>query len=90
MEIQHDKKYQQFTIKLEGDEAELAYALPGPGVISFTHTFVPESGRGMGISDKLIRAGLQYAKENSLKVTATCPVVKAFLKRHPEYDDLQK
>lgn len=84
------KKYQQFTIALGEDEAELAYAIPTPGVMNFTHTYVPENVRRLGIANKLIMEGLRYAKEHDFKVTATCPVVAKFLKQHTEYRELLK
>ena len=90
METTHDKEYQQFTIALGEEEAELAYATPSEGTIDFTHTFVPESARGKGIANKLVEAGLQYAKANNLKVIATCTVVAAYIQRHEEYQSLLK
>ncbi|HYH55195.1 MAG TPA: GNAT family N-acetyltransferase [Anseongella sp.] len=88
MKVEHDLKYQQFTVYLEDDEAELAYAKPEAGVISFTHTFVPEAYRGWGIAEKLISEGLRYAGENQLKVIAGCEAVSAYLDRHPEFKKL--
>jgi len=82
--IIHEKKYQQFTVMLGEEEAELAYALPAANVINFTHTYVPESARGKGIAQKLIEEGLRYARQNGYKVQASCPVVKKYLQAHPE------
>ena len=88
MNIVHEEKYQQFTLALDEDEAELAYATPKPGVLNFTHTYVPEKARGRGIADELIKEGLRYAEEHHYKVTASCPVVAKFLKQHTEYRKL--
>jgi uncharacterized protein len=88
--ITHDKKYQQFTAKLGEEEAELAYATPSPEVLDFTHTYVPKSARGKGVANKLIEQGLCYAEENGKKVIATCPVVKKFIHRNPDYQKLLK
>lgn len=86
--VAHEEEYQQFTVVLEEEEAELAYALPEPGLINFTHTYVPESARGKGIANQLIEAGLRHAEENNLKVIASCPVVAKFIKRNEEYRKL--
>ncbi|GAA4430393.1 hypothetical protein GCM10023188_16970 [Pontibacter saemangeumensis] len=86
--IVHEEKYQQFTVALGEEEAELAYALPAAGEINFTHTFVPENARGRGIANKLIREGLRYAEQNDFKVMATCPIVAAFLRQHTDYRKL--
>lgn len=86
--VEHDKKYQQFTIVLGEEDAELAYATPADKVLDFTHTYVPESARGKGIANKLIVAGFKYADEHGYKVVATCPAVRSFMERHPEYNHL--
>jgi len=82
--IIHEKKYQQFTVVLGEEEAELAYSLPAAGMLDFTHTYVPESARGKGIAQKLIEEGLRYARQNGYKIQASCPVVKKYLQTHPE------
>lgn len=81
--IIHEKKYQQFTVVLGEEEAELAYALPAADVLDFTHTYVPESARGKGIAHKLIEEGLRYARQNRYKVKASCPAVQKYLQAHP-------
>jgi len=86
--IEHDKQYQQFSIMLGEDDAELAYATPADKIIDFTHTYVPESARGKGIANKLITEGLKYAEENNLQVIATCQAVRSYMERHPEYNHL--
>lgn len=86
--VEHDKKYQQFSIALGDEEAELAYATPSDNVLDFTHTFVPEPERGKGVADKLIATGLHYADENGFQVIATCAAVKAYIRRHPEWERL--
>jgi predicted GNAT family acetyltransferase len=89
--VTHEDKYQQFTVALEdGEEAELAYALPEPGVINFSHTYVPESARGKGIANQLIKEGLHYAEEHNYKVIASCPVVARFIKQNDAYRKLLK
>jgi uncharacterized protein len=59
-----------------------------PGAITFTHTRVPEALRGKGIGRRLIDAGLAMARERALKVTPVCPFFKAYMRAHPETQDL--
>jgi uncharacterized protein len=54
-------------------------------VIAFTHTQVPESLNGRGIGTALIKAGLEYAAKNGLRVIPLCPFVAAFIQSHPQY-----
>lgn len=88
--VEHDKKYQQFSIALGEEEAELAYATPAEKVLDFTHTYVPEDARGNGVANELIKEGFKYAEENGYRIIATCPAVKTYLQRHPEYNRLLK
>jgi predicted GNAT family acetyltransferase len=78
----------QFEIDLGGGEFAFAkYRLP-PGAIRFYHTVVPENHRRQGLGTALIRAGLASARERGLKVIPTCPFFAAYLKKHPEEQDL--
>lgn len=86
--IQHDKRGQEFTISLNGDTAELSYARPSTDVIEFQHTYVPESFQGRGIGSKLIAHGLQFAREQNLKVVASCQAVESYLNKNPNEKDL--
>jgi len=87
--IIHEQEAQQFSAELEGGEnAELAYATPSEKVIDFTHTYVPVAARGKGVAYKLIEEGLRYAREQELRVIATCPAVAKHISRHPHHQDL--
>lgn len=89
MTIQHNIADQAFTAGTGEQPAELAYALPAPGTIDFTHTFVPEEERGQGQAEELARAGLAYARQQHLKVRTSCEFMAAFAQRHhAEYADI--
>ena len=85
--VRHNESKSRFEIDAEGHVAELVYRLE-PGVIDFLHTGVPKSLEGRGIAGKLAVAGLEYARASGLRVVATCPYVKSYIERHPEYKDL--
>ena len=88
IQINHDLRGQEFTIVLNGDTAELSYALPAGNVIEFQHTYVPQSFQGRGIGSKLIAHGLQYARQQNLKVVASCEAVESYLEKNPLEKDL--
>lgn len=89
MSIQHDTENQEFTLRQEGHTGELAYTRPVEGVIDVTHTFVDEALRGQGLADDLARAALAFAREQKLKVKASCEFMAGFVqKHHAEYADL--
>jgi len=89
MTIQHSVANQEFTAGPADNQAELAYSCPAPGVIDFTHTFVPENQRGQGMADKLAETGLAYAREHQLKVRTSCEFMAGYVQRHhAQYADI--
>jgi len=77
----------RFEIDL-GDGVAIAQYMLRPGRVVFTHTEVPPGHQGQGIGTALIHAGLTYARERGLKVTPICPFFAAYLRAHPEEQDL--
>jgi len=71
-----------------GGKKALAYYRIANGVITFTHTIVPDAMRGQGIGSRLIRAALADVRKRGLKVVATCPFVRDYIERHSEEQDL--
>ena len=63
------------------------YTLDGD-VITFTHTIVPPSLEGKGVGSRLISGALAQVRERGLKVRPVCEFVKAYIERHPEWQDL--
>ena len=89
MAITHNAPDQEFTTTRHGLQAELAYSRPAEGVIDFTHTFVDEGLRGQGVAEELARAGLDFARQEHLKVKTSCTFMAGFVGRHhAEYTDL--
>ncbi len=77
----------QFEVTVDDEVAVARYALR-PRRIEFTHTFVPDDLRGRGIATRLVEAALASARERQLKVTPTCAMFAAYMKRHAETHDL--
>lgn len=86
--VTHNAEKNRFEIALDGSPAMLQYMHMGSQII-FTHTEVPEAHEGEGLASQLARTGLQYAREEDLRVVPLCPFVKAYMQRHrDEYEDL--
>jgi hypothetical protein len=56
--------------------------------LSLVHTEVPAELEGHGIGGRLAKAGLEFARQENLKVVPSCPFVAAYIRRHPEYLEL--
>jgi predicted GNAT family acetyltransferase len=86
--VRDNPEHSRFEIDLGGGEYAFAAYNLLPGAIRFYHTVVPESHGGQGLGTALIRAGLAAARERGLKVIPICPFFRAYLKKHPEEQDL--
>ena len=86
-EVRDNTAKQRFEIEIDGATAFVEYN-SSDGVLTFTHTEVPELLGGRGVGSQLARGALKVARERGRKVAATCPFVAAFLKKHAEYNDI--
>jgi len=77
----------RFELKA-GDHLAVAYYTLAPGIITFTHTEVPQQLSGQGIGSKLARGALEQVRARGLKVIAKCPFISAFMAKHAEFGDL--
>lgn len=77
----------RFEIERDGEVAYLEYTLAGK-VLALIHTEVPEKLRGMGLASELAETALKWARENNYKIDIVCPLVNAYVAKHPEYSDL--
>jgi uncharacterized protein len=87
--VTHDPENRRFELEKDGYQALLAYRL-AEGKIIFTHTGVPAEFSGQGIGSLLARAGLDYARAQSLAVVPLCSFIAGYIQKHPEYQDLVK
>ena len=83
----NNEKQMQFEIHLNDDIGFLQYRFYHDN-IALMHTLVPTSLSGKGLASALAHHSLEWAREHKKKVMVYCPFVAAYLKRHPEYNDL--
>jgi hypothetical protein len=89
MLITHDQDHHQFTCDMDGKISHLKYAVIDDGkVLDYKSTYVPSELRGQNIATELVKVGLAYAREQGYKIIPSCSFVRAYMERHPEYDDL--
>ncbi|HFD81633.1 MAG TPA: N-acetyltransferase [Gammaproteobacteria bacterium] len=80
MNIDHQPDRSRFVSLVDGQEAVLEYHLMPRNGIDFSYTYVPESLRGRGIAEKLVRTGLAWAREQGYEIEASCWYVRRFLR----------
>lgn len=77
----------RFEIHAPEGTPQLQY-LRRDGVVQLVHTEVPEVLEGRGYGAALAKAALDSARAAGLKVMPSCPFVRTYIRRHPEYADL--
>ena len=85
--VVHNAAASRFEVILPEETALLTYRT-APGEIAFLHTDVPPGFRGRGLAAKIVRAALDFARAEHLKVLPYCPYVAAFMRRYPQYQDV--
>jgi uncharacterized protein len=59
-----------------------------PGSIVLVHTEVEPALEGKGLASELVRGALDDIRAHGELVVPYCPFVAAYIRRHPEYNDL--
>lgn len=85
--VVHNAAARRFELTVDGRTAFSRYLLAGNKMV-IEHTEVPVELEGRGIAGRIVRTELDYARAQKLTVLALCPYAKAFIGRHPEYQDL--
>ena len=86
-QVIHEEENERFVIYSEGNEVYVQYT-PGEKMLNLNHTYTHPELRGKGLAAQVVRAALEYAKENNLKVFPGCSYVQSFLDKHNEYKEL--
>lgn len=87
-QVIHNPEASRFEIQVDRQVAVLRYRLEGDTIV-FTHTGVPKELAGQWLGSRLVHAGLEYARQNALKVDSLCWFVDGYIERHKEYQPLR-
>ncbi len=85
--VRHNAAESRFETVVDSFLSVADYELAA-GTMIMTHTFVPPELRGRGIAEKLVRAALDWARAERLRVVPACAYVATFVQRHSEYQPL--
>lgn len=77
----------RFEMVAGGDIAVVNYRL-APGIITLSHTEVPQELEGQGYGSKMVRGVLGIVRARGLKMVPACGFVAAFIRKNPEFQDL--
>lgn len=79
----------RYEASLDDELAGFADYILTDGLVTFTHTEIDPKFEGRGVGSALVRSALDDVRNRGgLKVLPICPFVKAWMLKHPEYQDL--
>ncbi|MFY9511501.1 MAG: GNAT family N-acetyltransferase [Rubrivivax sp.] len=85
--ISHNAAASRFETSIDGQLGVCTYRLQD-GVLWLTHTEVPPQAQGQGHAAALVKATLDWAREQGHLVRPLCSYVALYMRRHPETQDL--
>ena len=88
--VANNSERSRYEITVDGAVAGFAAYVRHADHLNFTHTEIgPEYG-GQGLGGKLVSGALADVRANGGRIVASCPFVKSYVEKHPEYQDLLK
>jgi predicted GNAT family acetyltransferase len=77
----------RLELEVEGYTAFIDYKLTHQKLF-LIHTEVPKGLAGKGVGNAIVEKALQYAKDNNYKIIPICKFVQAYIKKHPEWNEI--
>lgn len=78
----------RFEIHVGGELAGVVVYDRRGQLIELIHTEVGERFQGAGLAGQLARYSLDTARARGLRVLPSCPYIRQWIQRHPDYQDL--
>jgi predicted GNAT family acetyltransferase len=87
-EVTDNIAQRRYELHVDGELAGIETYRIYNDTITFIHTEVFDTFSGRGLASHLIKYVLDDARVRGLRVVPRCPLVAAYIERHPEYQDL--
>ena len=88
LRVQDNPERKRFEGYLGADLVGVVEYIPLNGRVIATHTEVLEAYEGRGLGSQLVTGMLEMLRAEGRLVQPLCPYVAAFLRRHPEWEDV--
>jgi len=89
VEVRDNPEESRFEAYVDGALAGFSAYVVGHGTYNFVHTEVDDAFEGQGVGSALVRQSLDQLREREgVRVTSSCPFVRAWMRKHPEYLEL--
>ena len=87
LSVSHNQAGHCFESMVDGHRCVIDYILRD-GVMTVTHTGVPDAVGGRGIAAELTKFVLDTATQAGWKLIPACSYTAAYVRRHPEFSNL--
>ncbi len=88
-QVIHKEEARRFELTVDSAIAYIEYKVEQPNVFAFVHTLVPDAHKGKGVASQLTKGAFEWCKTHGVQIIPVCPFIVTYLKRHPEWNDLQ-
>jgi uncharacterized protein len=78
----------KYTIAVDGRTVGLAAVADRGNQRVFYHTEVEEAFGGRGLASILVDEALRATRAEGMRAVPLCPMVAAYIKKHPEFSDI--
>lgn len=82
--LHKNEETHRFEIHVESHKAFIDYK-ERPGKITLIHTEAEPELEGKGAATAVIEKTLEYLEQHNYKLVPLCPLVFAYIKRHPDW-----
>ena len=86
--IQKNPEQSRYELVADDTVAGVVEYVDKDDYVELTHTEVDPSHEGEGLGSQLARAVLDSLRNDKRAVLPSCPFIKSYLQRHPEYVEL--
>jgi len=89
VQVTDNPDHSRFEAYVDGVLAGFSAYETASDLIMFTHTEVDDAFEGHGVGSALARGALDAVRaDGTRKVLPRCPFIRAWIERHPDYQDL--
>jgi predicted GNAT family acetyltransferase len=85
--VHHNADAERFEATVDDRLCVAQYRRAG-NVLTMTHTEVPDGVQRRGVAGELVRAAIDYARANTLRIAPLCSYVRGYFERHREAGDV--
>lgn len=80
----------RYELLLDGELVGKLFYRTNDDVVTLIHTEVASHMEGHGLGEQLVAAALGDIRDLGLQIVPLCPYVAAYIRRHPEYENVIK